>query len=255
MSIGTTFILVSGPMGFIFRRILGPIFSLATWKRVWRWGWRIFLVLVVVDAAYLAAIWPDWEDYGAGPLRQSNFIRAYEAGRRDDADRPPLRWDPVPLGRISRAMRRAAVVAEDARFYEHGGIDIEAFREAMRRNYERREIAFGASTISQQTVKNLFLSPSRDPLRKWHELWLTLGMERNLSKQRILEYYLNIAEFGRGIYGVEAAARHYYGIPAAALRAREAIELAATLPSPVHNNPLTRTSAFHWRVRRIARYY
>jgi monofunctional biosynthetic peptidoglycan transglycosylase len=231
------------------------IFSFAAVGRAWRWGWRLALVLLLMDAAYLAGIWPNWEDYSAGPLRQSNFIRAYAAERRVGADLPPLRWEPVPVGRISSAMLRAAVVAEDARFYHHEGIDLDAFREAMQRNIERQRFVFGASTISQQTVKNLFLSASRDPLRKWHELWLTFAMERNLSKQRILEYYLNIAEFGRGIYGVEAAARYYYGIPASRLRKREAVELAATLPSPVRNNPLTRTSAFNWRVRRILRYF
>ena len=242
-------------MGFRSLRFIKSIFSWKSLGRGWRWGWRLALVLLVVDAAYLAGIWPKWEDYVAGPLQQSNFIRAYAVERRADTSLPRLRWSPVPIGKISRAMRRAAVVAEDSRFYEHDGIDMEAFRDAMQRNYERKRLAYGASTISQQTVKNLFLSPSRNPLRKWHELWLTFGMERHLSKQRILEYYLNVAEFGRGIYGVEAAARFYYGIPASELRAREAIELAATLPSPVRNNPLTRTSAFNSRVRRIARFY
>ena len=242
-------------MAFRFGQLVRSLFSLAALKRAWRWGWRLALVLLLADAAYLAGIWPKWENYSAGPLQQSNFIRAYAARHRSDANLPSLRWDPVPMARISRAMQRAAVVAEDARFHEHGGIDFEAFREAMRRNLERKQFAFGASTISQQTVKNLFLSASRDPLRKWHELWLTLAMERNLTKQRILEYYLNIAEFGRGIYGVEAAARYYYGIPASQLRRREAAELAATLPSPVKNNPLTRTRAFSSRVRRILRYY
>ena len=242
-------------MRFRLWRFFRSLFSFAALKRGWRWGWRLALVLVVVDAAYLAGIWPKWEDYVAGPLQQSNFIRAYVAERRSDANLPALRWSPVSMGKISPAMRRAVVVAEDARFYEHGGIDVEAFRDAMRRNYERGRLTHGASTISQQTVKNLFLSPSRNPLRKWHELWLTFGMEHHLSKQRILEYYLNIAEFGRGVYGVEAAARYYYGIPASRLRRREAIELAATLPSPVRRNPATRSRAFLSRVRRISRFY
>jgi monofunctional biosynthetic peptidoglycan transglycosylase len=242
-------------MGFRSLRFLKSIFSLAALKRCWRWGWRLALILLLADAAYLAGIWPKWEEYAAGSILKSNFIRAYVVEQREDANLPALRWRPVPLSRISYAMRRAAVVAEDARFYEHDGIDFEAFHDAMQRNIERRRMVFGASTISQQTVKNLFLSPSRDPLRKWHELWITLAMERNLDKQRILEYYLNVAEFGRGVYGVEAAARFYYGISASDLRPREAIELAATLPSPVRNNPLTRTRAFQSRVRRISRFY
>ncbi len=152
-------------------------------------------------------------------------------------------------------MIRAVIVAEDARFYEHEGIDIEALKEAMEYNLSVKRLVYGGSTISQQTVKNVFLSPSRNPLRKWHELLLTIGMERILSKKRVLEHYLNVAEFGRGIYGVDAAARYYWGIPASRLTNRQSIELAATLPSPVKNNPKTRTESFHKRTKKIRRYF
>jgi monofunctional biosynthetic peptidoglycan transglycosylase len=152
-------------------------------------------------------------------------------------------------------MIRAAIAAEDSRFYQHEGVDFDALKEAMEYNLSEQRMAYGASTISQQTVKNIFLSPSRNPLRKWHEFLLTLGMERNLTKKRILEHYLNLAEFGKGIYGVEAAARYYWGIPAYRLTSRQAIELAATLPSPVKNNPRTRTKSFQKRVKRIRRYF
>jgi monofunctional biosynthetic peptidoglycan transglycosylase len=236
-------------------RFFRMLFSFGTLKRAWRWGWRLLLVLLLADIVFLATIWPQWDRYVSGPLQKSKFMLAYESEQQQRGDWPRMRWNPVPINRIPRAMRRAAVVAEDARFYEHGGVDLEAFREAMETNLERKRIVYGASTISQQTVKNLFLSPSRDPLRKWHELWLTLGMERNLSKRRILEHYLNVAEFGRGIYGVDAAARHYYGVPASRLSAWQAIELAATLPSPVYNNPSTRTRAFKSRVSRIRRHF
>lgn len=152
-------------------------------------------------------------------------------------------------------MVRAIIVAEDARFYSHSGIDMEALKAAMEYNLSEKRFIYGGSTISQQTVKNIFLSPSRNPLRKWHELLLTIGMERKLSKKRILELYLNVAEFGRGIYGVEAAARYYWGISAARLSARQSIQLAATLPSPVTHNPDTRTKIFNKRVRKISRYF
>ncbi len=152
-------------------------------------------------------------------------------------------------------MIRAVIAAEDSRFYEHDGVDFDALKDAMEYNLSEQRMAYGASTISQQTVKNVFLSPSRNPLRKWHELLLTLGMERNLTKKRILEHYLNLAEFGKGIYGVDAAARYYWGIPASRLSSRQAIELAATLPSPVKNNPRTRTKSFQNRVKRIRRYF
>ena len=109
------------------------------------------------------------------------------------------------------------------------------------------------STISQQMIKNMLLSPSRNPLRKWHELWLTIDLKRHVSKRRILEIYMNVAEFGQGIYGAEAGARHYWGKSAAALNPDEAIELAASLSNPVHNNPVTRTSHFQRQVRKIRR--
>ena len=152
-------------------------------------------------------------------------------------------------------MIRALIVAEDANFYSHRGVDIDALKEAMEYNLSEKRLIYGGSTISQQTVKNVFLSPSRNPLRKWHELVLTIGMERSLSKKRILEHYINVAEFGRGIYGVDAAARYYWGIPASRLSIRQAIELAATLPSPVDNNPKTRTNFFNRRIKKIRRYF
>ena len=132
---------------------------------------------------------------------------------------------------------------------------MESLKAAMEYNLSEKKFIYGGSTISQQTVKNIFLSPSRNPLRKWHELLLTIGMERNLTKKRILELYLNVAEFGRGIYGVEAAAKYYWGISAARLSSRQAIQLAATLPSPVSNNPDTRTKSFNRRVKKISRYF
>ena len=152
-------------------------------------------------------------------------------------------------------MTRALIVAEDARFYSHSGIDTDALQEVMEYNLTKKRFVFGGSTISQQTIKNIFLSPSRNPFRKWHEFVLTIGMERNLSKKRILSLYLNIAEFGRGIYGVNAAAQYYWGIPASQLSDSQAIELAATLPAPVKHNPNTRTKFFLKRVKKIGRYF
>ena len=99
------------------------------------------------------------------------------------------------------------------------------------------------------------MSASRNPLRKWHELVLTIGMQQNLTKKRILELYLNVAEFGRGIYGVDAAAKHYWGIPASKLSVKQSIHLAATLPAPVNHNPATKTRFFLKRVKTISRYF
>ncbi|MBI3771863.1 MAG: monofunctional biosynthetic peptidoglycan transglycosylase [Gammaproteobacteria bacterium] len=208
--------------------------------------WTIILIVfgIALDAIYLAVIWPDWTKFAGGAIPKSNFIERYEARQADDSELPQLRWKPVPISQISKAVRRTVIVAEDSRFYTHEGIDTEAVREAIEYNWEHKKLRFGASTLSQQTARNMFLSGSRNPLRKLNEVILTYAMEEHLSKRRILELYLNVAEFGQGIYGVEAAAHYYYGIPASALSQQQAIELAATLPSPVKNNPKTRTKFF-----------
>jgi len=224
-------------------------------RKLLRWSWRLLLLLALVDAAYLAWIWPDWEAYRQGPIERSRFMLDYEAARPQRPDWPELRWQPIALEQIPQHVIRAVIVAEDSRFYQHEGVDLEALKQAMEYNLSKKRLAYGASTLSQQTVKNLFLSPSRDPLRKWHELVITLGMERNLSKRRILEHYLNVAEFGRGIYGVEAAARFYWNVPVSRLSWRESIELAATLPSPVAHNPRSNTRTFRRRVDKIRRYF
>jgi monofunctional biosynthetic peptidoglycan transglycosylase len=222
----------------------------ARFRRSLRWALRILLIFLVVDLIYVAIIWPDWKHLATGAIPKSSFMQLYEAKQKARAW-PKLQWQPVPLARIPRHMLRAVIVAEDSRFYEHSGFDLVAIREALDYNLDRGRVVFGASTISQQTVKNLYLSPSRNPLRKWHEMYLTWGIEHHLRKSRILELYLNIVEFGRGIYGVQAAARHYYGEDVEQLTVAQAAELAASLPSPVKNNPATRTEAFDRRTQRI----
>ncbi len=219
-------------------------------RRWLRLASALALALVAADALYLAAIWPDWDALARGPIPRSAFLREYERERRAHGWPEPV-WRPVPLAAISRHMQRTVIVAEDARFWSHEGVDLVALRDALDENLERGRLTFGGSTISQQTVKNLFLSPSRDPLRKWHEIVLTLAMERHLTKRRILEIYLNVAELGLGVYGVEAAAQRYFGTSAAALTREQAAALAASLPSPKRSNPLTRTRFFEHRTRKI----
>lgn len=219
--------------------------------RILRWAYRLALLLVIADLVYLALIWPDWKPYIQGPIPKSRFIQAYEEQRGTHHGWPALRWQPVPIASLPPAMLRAVIVAEDSRFYSHGGFDIAAIREAFDYNLDKGRIVRGASTISQQTAKNLFLTPSRNPIRKWHELVLTWALEQNLRKQRILEIYLNSVEFGQGIYGVEAAAQSYWGISAAQLSVVQAAELAASLPSPVKNNPVQRTPFFVKHSQRI----
>ncbi len=230
-----------------------PVVWIARLSTALRWGVRILLALLVLDLFYLAITWPNWKSVAAGPISKSAFMRHYE--QEPDANGRPrhVRWQPVPLSSISKSMQRAVVLAEDSRFWEHSGFDLAAFKEALDRNIDQRRFAFGASTISQQTVKNLYLSRSKTPLRKWHELVLTWGMEHHVKKQRILELYLNVVEFGPGIYGVQAAAQAYWGINASQLDPRQAAELAAALPSPARNNPARRSAYFQQRSARILR--
>ena len=234
---------------------LSDILSTRNSIRILRWSLRILIIIFIMDTGYLIGIWPDWALYKEGPIQQSNFIRQYIYQQYRHQHWPHLQWQQKSIDKISKHMIRALIVAEDSRFYSHSGIDMEALKSAMEYNMSEKRFVYGGSTISQQTVKNIFLSASRNPLRKWHELLLTMDMERNLSKKRILELYLNVAEFGRGIYGVEAAARHYWGISAANLSVNQSIQLAATLPSPVIHNPSTQTKIFKRRVKKISRYF
>ena len=143
-----------------------------------------------------------------------------------------LRYRWVAYERISPHLKRAVVAAEDAKFLDHEGFDWEAIQKAMEKNEKRGKVVAGASTITQQLAKNLFLTGSRSWARKAQEALITWMMERTLSERRILELYLNVAEWGEGIFGAEAAARHHFGAPAAALTPEQALWLAAILPSP-----------------------
>ena len=138
----------------------------------------------------------------------------------------------VPYARISNNLKRAVIASEDANFAEHDGVDWDALEKAYERNNKRHKVVGGGSTITQQLAKNLFLSGSRNYLRKGQELVIAYMLEAVMSKQRILEIYLNVVEFGRGVFGAEAAARHYYRAPAASLSPAQAARLAVMLPNP-----------------------
>lgn len=160
-------------------------------------------------------------------LMQQREAEAVKRGR------PPKRkqiW--IPYHRISPHLVRAVLAGEDHRFFEHAGFDWEQIQNAIEENLEELEFRRGASTISQQLAKNLFLSTSKNPLRKLHEALITWEMELFLSKRRILEIYLNVIEWGDGIYGAEAAARHYFRTSAASLSLEQAAFLSAIIPNP-----------------------
>lgn len=143
----------------------------------------------------------------------------------------------VPFEQISPNLVKAVVVSEDAKFWRHNGFDFAEMKNAALENLERKRFKFGASTISQQLVKNVYLQPSKNLFRKGAEAILTWRLERTLSKKRILEIYLNVVEWGDGIFGIEQAARQYFGKAASQLSADEAARLAVVLPSPLRYDP------------------
>lgn len=172
----------------------------------------------------------------------------------DNRHTPTRQWTWVPLSRISPHLQRAVIVAEDASFFVHEGFDWEGIRDAARYNLEVGEMKRGGSTITQQLAKNLYLSSERSLLRKAREALITRSLEQHLTKKRILELYLNVAEWGHGIYGAEAAARHHFGKPSLDLTADEAAWLAAILPSPHRYDPLRKTAFLTRRHERILRW-
>ncbi|MHB8346247.1 MAG: monofunctional biosynthetic peptidoglycan transglycosylase [Acidiferrobacterales bacterium] len=219
------------------------------WRAI-RWVLRALLLCIAADLIYLASLWPNWQRLEHGAIPETRFMHHY-LSERSANHWPRLRWDPVPMREIPAYLQRAVIVAENSRFYEDDGFDFTAIRDAFEDNLRKGRIVYGASTISQQTAKNLFLTPSRTFLRKGNEALLTWGLVHHLGKRRILEIYLNTAEFGRGIYGVEAASQSYWGIPVSQISLAQAAALAASLPSPVRNNPAHRGAFFQHHYRKI----
>jgi monofunctional biosynthetic peptidoglycan transglycosylase len=170
--------------------------------------------------------------------RRTSFMETREQEWRREGKKLRVRQQWVPLARISPFLIKAVTIAEDDKFFKHEGFDFEAIQQAVEKNIKAGKFKAGGSTISQQLAKNLFLDPSKNPIRKIKEAILTWRLERVLSKKRIMELYLNVVEWGEGVFGAEMAARSWYGKPAAALGPEEAARLAAILPNPRKHNPL-----------------
>jgi monofunctional glycosyltransferase len=162
-------------------------------------------------------------------------------------------WTWTPYAAISPALKRAVLVSEDVNFFSHHGFALDEMQSALEDAVRDRELPRGASTITQQLAKNLWLSRSRNPLRKAKEAVLTWQLERRLSKRRILELYLNVVEFGPGVYGVGAASQRYFAKPPADLDESEAAQLAAVLPSPSTWRPGSASPGYRRRVAAIER--
>jgi len=201
-----------------------------------RTAWKVFcygvgfalVAALAVQAWYYAhVLW--WRSYepAASAFMEARIVRLRE---KDPKAKLIHQW--MPYERISEQLKRAVVAAEDAKFVDHEGFDWQAISKAIEKNERKGKVVAGASTISQQLAKNLFLSGERSWLRKGQEAVITWMLESSLSKRRILELYLNYAEWGEGVFGAEAAARYHFGTNAASLSAQQAAFLAVILPSP-----------------------
>jgi monofunctional biosynthetic peptidoglycan transglycosylase len=193
--------------------------------------WAIFLPLTIFLAVqlyfFLMVCW-----YATFNPRMTNMMSDQLSVLREKNPDAQLKHQWVPYGRISANLKRAVIASEDANFAEHDGVDWEALQKAYEKNNKRHKVVGGGSTITQQLAKNLFLSGSRSYVRKGQELIIAFMLETVMDKARILELYLNVVEYGRGVFGAEAAARHYYKISAARLGVEQSAKLAVMLPNP-----------------------
>jgi monofunctional biosynthetic peptidoglycan transglycosylase len=195
---------------------------------LWRFLLALFLIFVLYQLWLFAHVcW--WIKFDPST---SAFMDDRLEVMQDKDPKAALKYKWVPYKKISPNLKRALIAAEDAKFVDHEGFDWEGIQKAYEKNKKRGKIVAGGSTISQQLAKNLFLSTKRTPWRKGEEIIITLMLEAVMDKQRIFEIYLNVIEWGNGVFGAEAAARHYFGVSAARLSPEQAARLAAMVPNP-----------------------
>jgi len=207
-------------------------------RRALLWLWKafcyalgfLFVALLLYQSWFAVHIWY-WTEHNPQTTR---FMQARLERLREKDPKVNLKHQWTSYARISDTLKRAVIVAEDAKFFEHDGFDWEGIQKALEKNQKRGKVVAGGSTISQQLAKNLFLSGEKSLWRKGEEAIITWMLEMMMDKERILEIYLNVAEWGNGIFGAEAAARHYYSVSAANLNADQAARLAAMLPRPLY---------------------
>ncbi len=200
------------------------------------------LALTLVFVAFLSLVYylwmPDISKLRKENPKKTSFMQLREKEWRERGSRNRINQKWAPLSRISPNLVKAVLIAEDDKFWSHEGFDYEGIQKAIEKDIKTRKFRFGGSTISQQLARNLYLSPAKNPLRKIAEAFITWRMERVLTKRRILELYLNVVEWGEGVYGAEAASRHYYGKPSSELTPHEAARLASVLPNPRRYSPV-----------------
>jgi monofunctional biosynthetic peptidoglycan transglycosylase len=202
---------------------------------------KLIVILVIGLAGFIGfnILYPDVAALKKTNPKKTAFMKYREAEWEQEGKKYRVNQKWVPLSAISPFLIKAVLIGEDDKFWQHEGFDYEAMQKAIEKDIREKKFKLGGSTISQQLTKNLYLSPSKNPVRKLREAVITYRMEKAISKKRILELYLNVAEWGdRGIFGIEAASRHYYGKSAAMLNPEESARLASVLPNPRKFDPL-----------------
>ncbi|HUH66717.1 MAG TPA: monofunctional biosynthetic peptidoglycan transglycosylase [Syntrophales bacterium] len=218
---------------------------------------KIIKIAILVFAAALVSsialylIYPDVSKLKKVAPKKTAFMEYREKEWQEHGKKKKIVQQWVPLSQIPAYVIKAVIIAEDDKFWSHEGFDYEAMQKAIEKDIKKKKFALGGSTISQQLAKNLYLTPSKNPVRKIKEAILTWRLERNLSKRRIIELYLNCVEWGDAIFGIEAAAHHYYNKDVSELTAQEAARLAAVLPNPIRFNPTGTSKYVEARADRI----
>lgn len=233
----------------------GPVFKkIIDWRplagRELLWLGALFAAVALAAATYLFWL-PDVSEYKKKNPKTTSFMLLKEGQAKAQGRKPARVMVWKDLDDISENLKYAVLVAEDDGFYRHKGIDWGSTRKALETDWKQKRLAKGGSTITQQLARNLYLSPSKNPLRKIKEMIIAGRLEKELGKRRILELYLNVAEWGNGIYGAEAAARAYFEKSAAELTPEEAAALAAVLPSPRRYSPVKGTRFMERQKNRI----
>jgi monofunctional biosynthetic peptidoglycan transglycosylase len=222
----------------------------SNWRRRLRIVFLLLILPIAIPVAYSYIKCPTVWYYRWFNPRRTAMMSYREHQAEDRGEAYTLRYKPVPLAQIAPSLRKAAIMTEDGNFYEHHGFDFEAIRKAYKYNQRRHRIARGASTISQQLAKNLWLSPKQSYWRKLIEAILTVRLELALPKDRILELYLNCIEWGDGVFGAAAASQYYFHVTPLALSPQQSALMVAAIPSPRRSNP-SHPSSYLQRRQRI----
>jgi len=196
------------------------------------------ILLVMCIPLFCFFFMPDIQKLKRENPGKTSFMKYREREWKKKEGKYNIHQEWVPISKISPYLMKAVLIAEDDKFWKHEGFDYEAIQKAIEKDIKAKKFKLGGSTISQQLAKNLYLSPAKNPLRKIAEAAITWRMEKALSKRRILELYLNVVEWGEGIFGAEAASRRYFGKSSSELSPEEAARLAAVLPNPRRYNPV-----------------